>query len=297
MKKTFALAATCLAVIMVLAPMSGAKALSPPSWVPQTVAGWTLAYSEPYNASYYGVDENISVGGVSLISNWTQMWIQGSLNNITGLIGVVSLEYSSDFLDAPISSENLQFIHAIWPGFTGSTPWQFMKYVLVTNSTDTDWSDVTSQVSGATGALAFNSSDFYMLYAYSGAKVMMLFSFDWSEYGWDSAFLGNESSQIAIWFGFAIEIVVLLFFVFADYLTESSVQATPASTINAQNIHPESIASLSVLESFAGTYVSEAAPKSTSVIPGYSILLVSASLMAGMMVLVEIARKRKLAVV
>jgi len=280
------------------------KALSPPSWVPTTVAGWTLAYSAPFTSPY-----ELAVGNNSIVSNWTQIWFSNTSDILSGIIGVVTFQYSSDFFDQQLSSTLKNLIQLYVPGASNvNTIWDFFEFIMNASFSSDGFMDQTANITGASGAFSFNmtdeSSSFYLLYAYAGPKAMMIFSMDldptilsWFDSN-DTTDLGNylmgnstSEEPCAYWIAFEFASILTIF---ADIGLQSSSVSAPVAAVAALPHAADltSATSESVVNSFASSYVSQVA--GTNGIDGYPVLFVA---LAGMLAVFVIVRKRKIAVV
>jgi hypothetical protein len=214
------------------------------------------------------------------------MWVQNSSDVLQGVVGVVDLQYSTNVYGAPLSSNAKAFFQLLNSSFTGTTVWDALTFIFVNFL---GGQDVTSQITGASGAVAINWTDegfgLYLLFAYAGPKVMIIFSL-----GLDPTVLewigSNATSEINSWFYTYVGYIGVAFAGIASSIAELGV-----SSITPQ-IHTSTEAALtnsSVLFSFANTYVPAAAPPSTT--PGYSVPLVAAMAATGMVAVVVITRK------
>jgi hypothetical protein len=222
------------------------------------------------------------------------MWVQNSSDVLQGVVGVVDLQYSTNLYGEPLSSNGKAFMQDLNSSFTGTTVWDAVSFIF---ENYLNGQDVTSQISGASGAIAINWTEegfgLYLLLAYAGAKVMVIFSLalDPTVLDW----LGtNATSEINSWF---YTYVGYIGFAFAGIAT--SIAELGTSSIAPQIHTSDEITSLtnaSVLFAFANTYVPAAAPPA-STIPGFSTALFGASAATGVIALLAITRKRRAPVV
>jgi len=291
MRKTTTLAVSVLAAVMIFASFSSAKALSPPAWVPQTVAGWDLAFNAPVSTNY---TDDLNTANYTLVANWSQVWIQNTTNTLTGVVGVVALQYSSDIYGQTLNPEVLEiFKLAFGSNFTGTTVWSFIRYIFI----EAGGTDVTSQIPGASGAVELNDSEdgFVLIFAYADTKVMAIFSLDISTFdlNWVT---DNDTTDMYSSLGTYIGYFATFIAIFATYFAELASSGTsPATTVASHGISTAQLTNQATLLTFAKTYVSEAAPPSS--IPGFSIPLVGVSAATGLAAMVLIVRKRKLSIV
>lgn len=308
MKKRIPLIVSLLAFGMVFASVSRASAttLSPPSWVPSTVSGWTLGYNGTLASAY-----NISIPDVKVVSNWTQVWYELSSSTVNGIIGVIDIQYAKDYFSQTLSSKALSVIAEIEVAdpklgkFTGSTAWDFLAWIMNIISIDgdgTNATDETSNIAGSTHAvslnLTFGAANFYLLYAYAGPEAMCVFGLtvkaDFSSLSSTAMYTYTQDYLYTIYTLFSI-----FLFITADFgVMSSGILATTAVTpqsVIAPATKATTATNETTVNNFASTYVTAVAAtnNSGSSLPGYVIPIVGITAVIAVFL---IYRKKKMVV-
>jgi hypothetical protein len=311
-KKTI-LVATCLVALMVTPAMVSATPIAAPSWVPQKVTGWTLAYNDTISDAFGIYGANLTFGDQNVIvSNWTQLWYENtSASVITGIVATVSYQYTQDFFSQTVNQTVKNAVNSyastIGSTFTGTTLWDLMFWLInATIGKNVPVADVTKNVTGAMGAMSINMttefSGVYLLYAYSGAYSMMILSLDvdpnWATWIANSNTTAMNQYVLPTVEGIAtgLSIFLLAFAALGTGLTTTaSLTPVVASVPNAASMpnvaaSSNSQTSFADLQAFASAFVSQVAGPS---IPGFPVYVIGGFAIIGIALVV---RKRKIAV-
>lgn len=285
---------TCL--VITSATTVHGQALTPPSWVPQQVTGWNVAYNN-YTVGL------LDVGGNNVKSNWTQIWFKNTSSVIEGVVGVVSFEYNDNYFGKAVPNAiktALAYGYSGLPAFTGNTVWDLFEWMmkLVADGMGTTITDEKANIAGADGAFSLNmtgSLNFYLLYAYRNTFAMMIFAMtvdqqvdDWAQsenFGAMNLFMGDFVSLLVSAFS---SIMTMMTYIAG---IDPSLGAAPAvaDIVPTGDITPTAGGATSEqdVNNFANSYV-QLFPGG---IPGYPVALIGiASLFA---VLVIVQKKRK----
>ncbi len=276
-----------------------AQALSVPSWVPAKIEGWTKVYNGTIGSSY-----DLDLGSANIVkSNWSEIYLKNTSTSISGIVGVLTYEYTQDFFSKAVPAEVKTALAAysgtIGSTFTGNTIWDMFQWImgLIGGYGVGTVTDEKANVPNAQGAFSLNltgflEGNFYLLYAYKANFAMMVFAMNFE---WTLSTLWNfyETDDMAIrtWFdsyvGFLVTAFGSIMTAFAGIATGlgmSSIPETAGGSITpTADVQTSEQDVNSLGNSFAGSLPGG--------IPGYPVALIGiASLFA---VLFIVQKKRK----
>ncbi|HME51525.1 MAG TPA: hypothetical protein VKM55_04865 [Candidatus Lokiarchaeia archaeon] len=291
MKKSIPIIVGLLAFGMVFASFTRASALSPPSWVPTTVSGWTLGYQGPLNNT--GLEINSSA--IKVVSNWTQVWYQGASSSVDGIVGVVAMQYDQDYFSKQLSPTVKTALQLLNSTFTGTTVWDALAYFMSYIGPVTD---EKANIAGASGAISVNltwglGASFYLLYAYAGPKAMCIFGMFVNSTFIDDV-NANLTDSIYTYIRPYFSLISTAFGSFLTIFAELGISSMQPAAEIAPATSAGTPTSTSVVKTFASSYVQQVAASNGGATPGYAVGIVGAMTAIAVFLIV---RKKKMAVV
>jgi hypothetical protein len=186
-------------VTLVLTTMTSVRAQADvgPSWVPQTVNGWNLAYSDTFTSSPLTYNTN------RMKSNWTQVWYKNTTTNLDAVVGVVTLELNAEDLLGQRKLANMIRFQE-FEGFDGSTNWDLFKYLLNSPSSISDKKFTEENIPGVTNAVSIDFTiigwdTFHFLIACKGPYVTFAFALKSPADFWTWLNAENYSAMYTTW--------------------------------------------------------------------------------------------------
>jgi len=186
-------------VTLVLTTMTSVRAQADvgPSWVPQTVNGWNLAYSDTFTSGPLTYNTN------RMKSNWTQVWYKNTTTNLDAVVCVVTLELNAEDLLGQRKLANMIRFQG-FEGFDGSTNWDLFKYLLNSPSSISDKKFTEENIPGVTNAVSIDFTiigwgAFHFLIACKGPYVTFAFELKSTADFWTWLNAENYSAMYTTW--------------------------------------------------------------------------------------------------